>query len=389
MIAAGNRSRSALPRVLFVSRARYRMELPSGERRRWDALARVCEPRVLAVAGPASNVATDARFRLWQLLPRLDGPLFYLFLPYRIARELRQFRPEIAVVQGVHEAVAFILARRLSGSEAKLVLDVQGDWRAATRLYGSRARRLLNPVNDRLGSFAVGHADAIRTLSTFTAGLVRELGREPAAIFPPYTDSLAFWERPVVPLPVRPRVLFVGVLELYKGVDILASAWRSVVRQIPGAVLHIVGDGSRRREVEQLLAELPQNVIWTRQLSPDGVAEAMDAATALCLPSRVEGLGRVAYEALARGRPVIGARAGGIPDVVGDGETGMLVEPEQPAQLAEALVRLLLDPTLAEELGSRGRASARIWLLTADEFADRYGRLFDTLRGDTGERAGG
>lgn len=289
-------------------------------------------------------------------------------------------------MQGVHEATAFLIARTLSGIDAKLVLDVQGDWRVATRLYGSPGRRLLNPLNDWLGSFSVKRADAIRVLSAFTAHLVRDHGREPDAAFPPYTDSFAFWERPAVPLPAESRILFVGVLERIKGIDTLVSAWRLVLVELPDAVLHIVGNGSRRWEIEELVAESPRNVIWSPKLSPEGVADAMDASVALCLPSRTEGLGRVAYEALARRRAVVGVRAGGIPDVIADGETGILVEPEQPAELAQALIRILVDRELAAELAERGRATARSWMLTAEEFADRHAQLFASLRNDSKSR---
>ena len=85
---------------------------------------------------PAHGGATSACARLvGPATPRfLDGALFYLLLPLRIARELRASRADAAIVQGVHEAVAFLVARRLAGSHAKLILDVQGDWHETTRL---------------------------------------------------------------------------------------------------------------------------------------------------------------------------------------------------------------------------------------------------------------
>src|SRR5439155_18783795 len=137
----------------------------------------------------------------------------------RIARELRAVRPEAAIVQGVHESTAFLLARRLAGARTKLILDVQGDWHETTRLYGSPLRRLLNPVNDALAPLAVRGADAVRTVSTQTTGLVRSLGVAPAAVFPSYVDAEAFLERPPAPLPDPPSAVFVGVLERYKAFD--------------------------------------------------------------------------------------------------------------------------------------------------------------------------
>ena len=77
----------------------------------------------------------------------------------------------------------------------------------------------------------------------------------------------------------------------------------------------------------------------------------------LVLPSRSEGLGRVVVEAFCRGRGVVGTRVGGIPDLVEDGETGLLVPPEDAAALADALVRVLSDRALAERLGAAARAA--------------------------------
>ena len=90
---------------------------------------------------------------------------------------------------------------------------------------------------------------------------------------------------------------------------------------------------------------------WDRELSPGEVAAAMDAAWVLVLPSRSEGMGRVLVEAFCRGRGVVGTRAGSIPDLVADGVSGLLVAPDDPAALADALVRVLSDRALAERLG--------------------------------------
>jgi glycosyltransferase involved in cell wall biosynthesis len=85
-------------------------------------------------------------------------------------------------------------------------------------------------------------------------------------------------------------------------------------------------------------------------------------------------------EAFARGRGVVGARAGGIPDIVEDGRTGLLVPPGDPAALAGALVRALSDPQLARSFAEGARASAPRWLQTPQEFATRTRELVDSLR---------
>ena len=121
-------------------------------------------------------------------------------------------------------------------------MEVHGDWRTATRLYGSGLRRLLSPPADALGALALRRADSVRTLSPFTTGLVRDLGVEPASAFPAFVD-LTIFLGPVRPLPERPRFLFVGVLERYKNVEGLVAAWRLAARRIPDAILHVVGSG--------------------------------------------------------------------------------------------------------------------------------------------------
>lgn len=355
------------PRVLFVSRERFRLPLDGAQKRKWDAVSSVVESRVLAAAQPGSPTR-DERFHLVGRAPVLDGPLFYLLLPWRIARELRDFRPEAALVQGIHETVAFLLARRLAGVPTKAILDVQGDWHEATRLYGSRFRRLLNPLNDALAAPAVRGADAVRTVSTQTSALVRALGVEPAAVFPSYTDAQAFLERPLVPLPAQPRALFVGVLERYKAFDTLMAAWRLAAPRVPEATLRVVSDGSLRDLITP-------DVEWSPRLTAEEVAAAMDDCWVFCLPSRSEGLPRVALEAAARGRAIIGGNRAGIPDVVEDGVNGFLVDPDDAGQLAELLVRVLSDRALAERLGAAARRTGEEWGVTPAEYAEKLRRL--------------
>src|SRR5205085_2700971 len=233
----------------------------------------------------------DPTFRLAPpIRPRaLDGLAFHLALPSRVARELRRFQPDVVLVQGAHEAAAVLLARVLARSRARVILDVHGDWRTAMRLYGSPARRLLNPVADRLAGLAPRHADAVRTVSEFTSTLVRGAGAKPTAVFPAYVDPNPFLERPCAPLPEQPAALFVGVLELYKNIDGLAAAWRIAAPQVAGAELRIVGRGSRTKIVEELLRDLPAQTRWMPELSTEELAAQLDRATCLVLPSRQEG----------------------------------------------------------------------------------------------------
>ena len=122
------------PRVLFVSR-RVRLPLAPSLARKWDAVGRELDFRVLA-----GGNGHDERFHLAARLPALDGPAFFVALPVRIARELRDFRPHAVLAQGAHEAAAALAARRLARVDTVVIADLHGDWRAPTRLYGSRLR---------------------------------------------------------------------------------------------------------------------------------------------------------------------------------------------------------------------------------------------------------
>jgi glycosyltransferase involved in cell wall biosynthesis len=365
-------------RLLMVGRTRYTLPLSASLERKFDALGAELDVHVLASRARGSN-GSDPRFRLVEPLPALDGPAFYGLLPFRVARELRAARPDAVLVQGAQETALVLLGRALARVPTKVIADLHGDPAAPTRLYGSRLRRALSPLADRLGRAAVRRADGVRTLSPFTTELVRGEGVEPAAEFPAFMDLDVFVERPPAPLPAEPVALFVGVLERYKAVEVLAEAWRLVAPRLPGARLRLVGRGSLRDVADGLVAEFPGRVSWTESLTTPEVAAAMDEATALVLPSRSEGLPRIVVEAFCRGRAVVGARAGGIPDLVEDGDNGVLVPSEDAGALAKALVRVLSDSALAERLGEGARRTADAWLASPEEYARRVRELVEAV----------
>jgi glycosyltransferase involved in cell wall biosynthesis len=370
----------ARPKLLMVGRTRYRLPLNDSLQAKFDALADRFAVRVLA-SGVEGSARRDGVFELaGPYRPgRLDGALYFLTLPFRARRELRRTPPAAVLVQGAHETWFVLLGRSLARVRTPVILDVHGDWRSSTRLYGSAARRLLNPVADRVALSALRRADAVRTISAYTTGLVRSHGVEPAAVFPAFMDLEPFLG-PAVPLPTPPRALFVGVLEHYKGIEELAEAWRLVAAKLPGAILHLVGRGTRREVVERLVTDLPDRTEWTEALPADGVARALDAATTLVLPSRSEGMGRVLVEAFCRGRPVVASSVGGIVDLVRDGENGLLVPPRDPQVLADALYRVLANHDLAARLSAGAKASAERWVATPEEYAARLEALVAGLR---------
>jgi glycosyltransferase involved in cell wall biosynthesis len=364
-------------RLLMVGRTRYVLPLSPSLATKFDTLSAELDLRVLAAAGGGSG--RDPRFRLAPRLPILDGPAFYALLPFRVARELRDFRPDAVLAQGAQEAALVDLGRRLARVRTKVIADIHGDPASPTRLYGASSRKALAPLADALARYGLRHSDGVRTISGYTSGLVRDAGVEPTATFAAFMDLDPFVQTDPVPLPERPTVLFVGVLERYKAVDVLADAWRTVAARMPESQLHLVGRGTMRDVLETLVAELPAQARWTESLSTPEVAGAMDDATVLVLPSRSEGLGRVVVEAFCRGRAVVGSRVGGIPDIVEDGRTGILVPPDDADALADALLRVLSDGALAERLGSAAREAVKPWLATPEEYARRLLDLVETV----------
>ena len=368
------------PRVLFLARTRYRLPLTQTLQRRFDALSEVLDWRQLGTSLDGKAVRTD-RFTLVRPFPLgpLEGAAFYAAFPARVIRELRSFRPDVVIVQGAQDTALALLARRVARVDVPIVYDVHGDWRNDTRVYGSPLRRMLSPLADRLAAHAVRHADGVRTVSGFTTGLVRELGVEPIATFPAYMDLEPFTSRPPAPLPDPAEALFVGVLERYKAVDVLAAAWPQVTSALPDARLHLVGKGSLEPLVVDLVESGGGRVRWARELPTEGVARALDGATVLVLPSRREGMGRVIVEAFCRGRAVVGSASGGVLDLVEEGVSGLLVPVDDPDALADALVRVLGDAELAGRLGAGAHAASSDWAATPEEFARRTRELVDRV----------
>jgi len=165
----------------------------------------------------------------------------------------------------------------------------------------------------------------------------------------------------IVPVPVEvpehvgepgepPHVLFVGRLSEEKGILEFLEATEGLPRVI-------VGDGPLRSRV-------PEAVGWVQ---PDRLGEFYERAAVVCVPSRREGYGMVAREAMAYGRPVVAMPVGGLVDAVEDGETGLLVPPDE---LRAAVERLLGDAGLRARLGAQARE--RTQASSADELLAAY-----------------
>ncbi|HEY8846677.1 MAG TPA: glycosyltransferase [Candidatus Limnocylindrales bacterium] len=156
---------------------------------------------------------------------------------------------------------------------------------------------------------------------------------------------------------MEPGSQIVGVvarLEPEKGHQTLIEAWPQVLRKVPGAYLLIVGEGSRRDFLEQWAAahKVAHRVVFTgRRDDIPAVTAALDVAV---LPSWREAQGLSILEAMALSRPVVASDVGGIPEMVEDGVTGLLVQHDNPIALADAIVRLLTDHAFADTIARAG-----------------------------------
>src|SRR4051812_11802526 len=156
-----------------------------------------------------------------------------------------------------------------------------------------------------------------------------------------------------------PIVGNVAALVPHKGQRHLIEAARAVVQQVPDARFIIAGEGELRPALERQIKEhhLEKHVLLAG-FRPD-VLSVHKAFDIFVMSSVTEGLGTSLLDAMAAAKPIVATRAGGIPEVVADGETGVLVAPRDHAAMAEAIVRLLKDETLRRQMGDAGRARAR------------------------------
>lgn len=180
--------------------------------------------------------------------------------------------------------------------------------------------------------------------------------------------------------PDEPIILGYGRLVRDKGFDLALRALHRVREQVPNARLMLVGGGPARPELEELAAELGLSVAvdFVGAVAPDCVPGLLNRASIVVVPSRWnEPFGLVALEAALMERPVVAARVGGLPEVVEDGTTGLVVGAEDSAALADAMISLLTDRKMSDEMGraARQRAEAHFsWVRCVDAYEALYER---------------
>lgn len=214
--------------------------------------------------------------------------------------------------------------------------------------------------------WALKTSDQVVAISSYTAREIARLSNVPVRVIPytvGFSDAAAAPAAPPVRREPGFRVLFVGRLVERKGVAELIEAVRRLDPSV-GVKLEVIGDGPERPKLEALVHEsgLDDRVAVRGRVPAAELQAAYERADAFVLPSILdsrsdtEGLGVVLLEAMSYGVPVIGSNIGGIPDIIVDGESGLLVPPGDPGALAAALRRLADDRDLRTTLGAAGRA---------------------------------
>ncbi|MDG6934164.1 MAG: glycosyltransferase family 4 protein [Nitrososphaerota archaeon] len=184
----------------------------------------------------------------------------------------------------------------------------------------------------------------------------------------------------------RRTILYVGRLVKRKGVDDLIEAFKIIKERIPDVVLEIVGDGPERRQLMNLAdsENLGSYILFRGILTGEDLDQAYERSLIVVLPSKKveddfadEGLGLSLIEGSMHGKPLVGTRSGGIPEIIVDGYNGLLVPEADPASLAEAIMKLLEDEQFATDLGRNSLIRAMqafTWEASAEKLIAIYQR---------------
>jgi len=276
-------------------------------------------------------------------------------LLWRLVRFLRARRPDIVHTHLIHGDLYGTLAARLARVPAVVSTKHNDDAFRRNRFYAwlsrqaARRQDRIITISDHLARFSVEveglKADKITRIHYGLDGTAfRARVRDVAGV------------RAEFDIPAgAPLAGVVGRLTEQKGHTYLLRAWVQVTTVFPETRLLVVGDGPLRGELQRRAHDLGlgDSVIFAGRR--EDVPRIMAALDVVALPSLWEGFGLVLLEAMAVGRPIVASRVSAIPEIVVDGETGLLVPPRDVDTLAQALLALLRDPQRATEMGRRGR----------------------------------
>jgi len=335
------------------------------------------EVRVLAPHAPGLAQREDqggVRLHRFRYAPEALERVAYTGDLHRRARR----SPVSALMVPVFLAGFLRAARRVAGEFQPDVVHAHwwmpGGWVAARlglpfviTCHGSDVRLLEHAWVRPVARPVFRRAGAVTAVSRFLASdLSRLLGDAAGGIrplvMPVDADTFAAGRTTTPADP--PRILYAGNLVPSKGVDILIRAYAALRKAGVRCQLKILGEGPVLGSLRELAHSLGcEEIVWSRFVPQDRMPAEYGASAVTVLPTRgqAEGLGLTLVEALLAGSAVVGTPAGGIPEVISDGTTGLLVPDGDPDRLAEAIGRLLADERLRRSLVAEGqrRVSAR------------------------------
>ena len=377
---ASRRARVGMPlRVLLYSRVDP--SDPGGVQAVFTALARFLRGRGHAVrvawSRPRSTSDGDLTLDLPALVWRHGRPApralaAAIWASARLAWVLLRARPDVVNFHYLtRETEYFLLFKRLF--RYRLVVSVHGSDVLRPKAWDAPALPRALAVADAVTAVSRGVLDHLRErygVSEERVTLIRngiDVEFWSARSSTPYADR-------------RPLVLSAGRLHPVKGHDVLVAAFRRVVDAIPDARLVIAGEGQFRQVLEEQIRTLGlgSSVDLVGHQTARGVRDWMARARVYVLPSRSEGMPLSLLEAMAAGVPVVAARVGGVPEVLTAG-TGIIVEPEDPTALGDAIAGVLAKPERQDEMSRQ--AGERVRAFAAQESYAAYERLMARLAG--------
>jgi glycosyltransferase involved in cell wall biosynthesis len=274
-------------------------------------------------------------------------------LVFRLARYLREQRADVVHTHSLDPMFYGGLAAWLAGVPVRV--HTQHNTQVFTT-YGVRDRFKFRLAARLFSSVVAVGAETDRELARAGVSAARRVVIRNGIDVGRYATGAAAGSA-VLGSPPGPRVVgTVARLSREKGIDLLVDAFARLVPGDPATRLVIVGEGPERGALEALARSCGVSDRVTFQGFHPRVAELLPGFDVFVLPSRTEGLPLALLEAMAAGRACVATKVGGVPEVVADGVTGVLVAPGDPAALAAAVQALLADPVLRRRLGTAARA---------------------------------
>ncbi len=242
--------------------------------------------------------------------------------------------------------------------------------------WGLGVNKIDNKIKEIKTKFIVRNADKIISCSNFTKNIVKELGgKDISVVHPGISESTVkeISERDIKQFKKKFDIgdekilLSIGRLVKRKGFDKTIKALKKVKKEYPDITYILGGSGPIEKELKQMAErlDLNDNIIFPGFVDEDMKPILYEISDVFLMPSRelengdVEGFGIVFLEANEHELPVIGGRSGGVPDAVEDGKNGLLVNPNDENDIADAIIKLLNNPDLAKKLGEEGKKRAK------------------------------